>query len=333
MERGGCRREAGGRARQIRRLTRALSDKNEELARHNRKLQEEIALRKLLRGQLSHISDQEARRWGLEGFVAESPSMQRILEEVGELQQNEARAVLLLGEPGTGKEMLARAIHYGSARSSGPFVTLNCTDLPQDVVLSLDSRSRALSALFGHVSGTFGGAESDQDGCFQMADGGTLFLDEIGRMPVSVQGSLLRALHSGEAKRMGEAESRTVDVRIIASTSVPLQRLVEEKVIAADLYQYLAGLTVELPALRQRPEDIRPLAQHFLRLLMKEMGRELPELDGDVLELLEAYSFPGNVRELKNAMERALLESGGHEIGREHIRFLGPAASPTPRSG
>ena len=308
---------------QNRRLSQALAEKNEELIQRNQKLEEEIRLRRLLRGQLSHISDQEARRWGLDGFIAESPSMQRILDEIGGFQDKDDSTVLIIGVPGTGKETMARTIHFGSARRSAPFVTLTCSELPQDVVRSIDSRTRALSALFGHVGDILREGEDAKDGCFQMADGGTLYLDEIGRMPLPVQGSLLRALQSGLAKRVGDEVSRDVNVRTIASSSVPLQDLAKQGNITADLLRYLDGISVHVPTLDQRREDIRPLAQHFLRFFAREMGGEAPELNRDVLRVLEEYSFPGNVRELRNTIERAMIESGGHEITPNHIRFLG----------
>jgi DNA-binding NtrC family response regulator len=297
----------------LNRLTRELSAKNEELARKNRELKEEIARRQALKGQLTMISQREAERWGLAGFVGESPTLQRIFKDIRLMQESPATGVLITGESGTGKELIARAIHFGGARRDAPFVPVNCNAIPAQLVES---------ALFGHVRGAFTGAVADRAGYFEMADGGTLFLDEIGDMPPEIQGKLLRVLEDGEVWRIGAGQGRKVDVRVLAATNSDLQQKIREGVFRQDLYFRLARFTVTAPPLRERREDIPPLAHHFLRLLSAEMGREAPALSPEAIDRLARYDFPGNVRELKNIIERALIESGGAEIRPHHLRFL-----------
>jgi len=284
-----------------------------ELAEKNRALEEEMAQRRALKGQLSMISEREAESWGLEGFVGESPTIQRIFEEIRLMQDNPGTSVLISGESGTGKELIARAIHFGGARGEGSFVPVNCAAIPTELVESM---------LFGHVRGAFTGADSERTGYFEMAHEGTLFLDEIGDMPLELQGKLLRVLEDGEVWRIGSEEGRRVDVRVLAATNVDLQKRIQDGAFRQDLYFRLARFTVAAPSLRERREDIPLLARHFVQLFSAEMSREVPELGLEVLEKLAAYAFPGNVRELKNLIERALIESGGAEIQPRHLHFL-----------
>jgi len=295
------------------RLSRELAEKNEELVEKNRALEEEMAQRRALRGQLSMISKREAESWGLEGFVGRSPTIQRIFEDIHLMQDNPGTSVLISGESGTGKELIARSIHFGGARGEGPFVPVNCAAVPAELVESM---------LFGHVRGAFTGADSDRAGYFEMAHEGTLFLDEIGDMPLELQGKLLRVLEDGEVWRIGAKEGRTVDVRVLAATNVDVQKRIQEGSFRQDLYFRLARFTVTAPSLRERREDIPLLAEHFVRLFCAEMGREVSELSSEVLEKLTGYDFPGNVRELKNVIERALIESGGAGIRPHHLHFL-----------
>ena len=299
-----------------------------ELAQKNRELEEEMAQRRTLTRQLSMISDREAREWGLEEFVAQSPTMQRIAADMHTMQEQVGSSVLITGEDGTGKELVARSIHYGSARRDKAFVPVDCTDIPEDVVQSLEHRTQALSTLFGHVQGAFAGADTDQEGCFQMAHAGTLFFDEIGRIPLPLQSHLLRVLESGEVRRVGEQTGRAVDVRVLAATSLDLGERLQAGTFRRDLYEFLTQFAVVVPPLRQRPEDLPVLARHFLKLVVKEGDREPPALSTEALALLEAYAFPGNVRELKNIIERALLGSNGRDIEPRHLRFLVETASP-----
>ena len=300
----------------INQLTREVLDKNRALA-------EETAQRHKLKGQLSMISQREAEHWGLEGFIGNSPTMGKIFKEIRLMQDAAKTSVLINGESGTGKELIARAIHFGGDRGEGPFVPVNCAALPRELAESL---------LFGHSKGAFTGADSDKVGYFEMADQGTLFLDELGEMPLELQAKLLRVLEDGEVQRIGEKKGRKVDVRVVAATNVEMQEHIREGGFRQDLYFRLARFTVTAPPLRDRREDIPLLADHFLRLFAEEMGREVPVFSVEALALLQGYHFLGNVRELKNIVERALIESMGGQIRPEHLHLLGPE-KPTGASG
>ena len=300
-----------------------LAAKNKELEEKNKALEEGIAQRRVLKGQLAMISDREIERWGLEGFIGKSPTVQRIVKEIRLMQENIATTVLITGESGTGKELIARAIHFGSARKDGPFVPINCAAVPSELVESL---------LFGHTRGAFTGAAADKTGYFEMAHGGTLFLDEIGDMPLELQGKLLRVLEDREVWRVGANRGRDVDVRVLAATNANLQERIRENTLRQDLYYRLARFTVEAPPLCERRDDIPLLAQHFLEMFTKEMGREPPALTLDAVDRLTSHDFPGNVRELKNVIERALIQSDGGEILSSHLHLTStgpPATAPT----
>jgi DNA-binding NtrC family response regulator len=290
-----------------------LNRLTQEVIQKNQALEEEMAQRQALKGQLSALSERENENWGLEDFVGHSPTIQRIFKDIRLLQENVAPSVLIAGESGTGKELIARAIHFGSGRRAGPFVPVNCAALPNELVESL---------LFGHVKGAFTGADQDRIGYFEMAHEGTLFLDEIGEMPQELQAKLLRVLEDGEVRRIGAAAGKKVDVRVLAATNIDMQQKIQTGAFRQDLYYRLARFTVKAPPLRQRQEDIPLLAQHFVQLFAAEMGRESPALSSEVVQMLSVYGFPGNVRELKNTIERALIESGGEEIHPYHLHFL-----------
>ena len=287
--------------------------KNGELADKNRELEDEIAQRQVLKGQLSMISQRESERWGLDGFVGESPVTEAILDQVRMMQENVATSVLITGESGTGKELIARAIHFGGSRRDAPFVPVNCNAIPGELVES---------ALFGHVRGAFTWANEDRVGYFEMADGGTLFLDEMGDMPIELQGRLLRVLEDGEVWRVGSSKGKKVDVRVLAATNADLQKKIEDGGFRRDLYFRLARFTVNAAPLRERKEDIPLLSRHFLRQFAGEMGRDVPDVAVKTIDTLSNYAFPGNVRELKNIIERAMIESRGEQILPRHLHFL-----------
>jgi len=295
-------------------LTRVLAQKNGELAA-------EIEQRKQLKGQLSTISQREAERWGLKGFVGTSATVQKIFSDIRLMQEHTATSVLITGESGTGKELIARAIHYGSPRAAAPFVPVNCAALPADLAESL---------LFGHVKGAFTGATDAKAGYFETAHQGTLFLDEMGDMPLELQAKLLRVLEDGEVRRIGDSAGRKVDVRILAATNAQLQDKIQQGAFRQDLYFRLARFVVEVPPLRQRREDIALLVEHFMQLFAEEMGRDVPAISQEALECLAAHSFPGNIRELKNIVERALIESRGAEVQPPHLYFAPAPSSPAP---
>ncbi|OGG54874.1 MAG: hypothetical protein A3F84_13185 [Candidatus Handelsmanbacteria bacterium RIFCSPLOWO2_12_FULL_64_10] len=312
---------------EISRLNRELRQKNRELERANEELRQEIARRKAAEEahtvaeaarqradeQLDLISRQEARRWGIEGFVGQSQTVQKIIEEVRQLQSAGATGVLICGESGTGKELIARALHFGGPRARGPFIPVNCAAIPHDL---------AESSLFGHVKGAFTGATSDRKGYFEQADGGTLFLDEVGDMPMELQPKLLRVLEEGRITPVGGAQERQVDVRVVAATNADLSAGLAKGVFRQDLYFRLARFTVQVPPLREWKEDIPLLSTHFLGMFAAEMGLTPVGLSAAALAMLRGYSFPGNVRELKNIIEYALIKSGGAAIEPEHLHFL-----------
>ena len=314
----------------LNRLTRELREKNLALEKRTAELTAEIQRRQhaeqaLERAdeQLAVLSGLEAERWNLAGLVGGSRHIRRVVEDIRRLQAFTRTSVLITGESGTGKELVARAIHFDSQRSQGPFIPVNCVAIPAELAESL---------LFGHVKGAFTGAVSDRKGYFELAHGGTLFLDEIGDMPVSLQVKLLRVLEDGCVTPVGANQSRTVDVRIVAATNADLDARIEAGTFRQDLFFRLARYRVNTPALRERPEDVPILALHFLRLFAAEMGLRPPALTPPALEALQRHDFPGNVRELKNVIERALIESGGDAIRPEHLGLPAVRERPAPAS-
>lgn len=304
----------------LRRSTRALQEQNEIL---RAEIEQRTALtreRDQLNDRLSFLSDEEARHWKLDGFVGSSGSLKAILNDVGRLQQTSV-SVLITGESGTGKELVARAIHSGSQRSAGPFVPVNCAAIPHELADSL---------FFGHVRGSFTGATSDKPGYFQLADGGTLFLDEIGDMPLDLQAKLLRALEEGAVMSVGGSAEDAVDVRVVSATNADLQAAIREGGFRQDLYYRLAGFPVSVPALRERQDDIPLLVQHFLQMLADEMRVPVATVTEAALAALKAHAFPGNIRELKNIVERALIESGGADIEPKHLHLEAVASVVAP---
>jgi DNA-binding NtrC family response regulator len=315
----------------ISRLARELAAKNAELTRTNDELHAEMRRREKAEtalqaadDQLHLLSDRESQRWGLDAFVGKSRTLGGILDDIKRLRNFGSVNVLITGESGTGKELVARALHVGGGRAAGPFIPVNCVAVPAEL---------AESAFFGHVRGAFTGATMDRRGYFDLADGGTLFLDEIGDMPVALQAKLLRVLEDGCSMPVGASREKKVDVRIVAATNADIHAKIASGVFRRDLYFRLAQYTVEVPPLRKRVEDIPLLASHFLSLFATEMGIKPPPLSDATLKTLAAYSFPGNVRELKNLIERGLIESGGGEIRPQHIRlpdWAEPVAASAP---
>ena len=311
---------------ELRRLSRSLEEQAATLTATNRHLQQEIDRRERAErafaaadDRLSLLSEQEAARWGLAGFVGKSPTIGRIVQDLRRLQDFPATVVLITGESGTGKELVARALHLSSPRAAGPFIAINCSAVPADLAESL---------FFGHRQGAFSGASKDKKGYFELADGGTIFLDEVGDMPPALQAKLLRVLESGAYLPLGAERELRADVRVVAATNVELDRKITAGAFRADLYYRLARFTVHTPPLRERREDVPLLAAHFLELFAREMNRPPPALTTAALAALDAHAFPGNVRELKNIIERALIQSGGTSIGPEHLDLPARPASP-----
>jgi transcriptional regulator with GAF, ATPase, and Fis domain len=297
----------------IHHLTQELRQKNEELLQEISKRQRAEEALQNADAQLSILSQQEAERWGLVGFVGVSSGFSSILRGIRRIQAFSSTNVLISGESGTGKELIARAIHYGSALAKRPFVPVNCSAVPGEL---------AESAFFGHVRGAFTGATADHKGFFEQADKGTLFLDEIGDMPLALQAKLLRVLEDDLITPVGSTQGRKVEVRILAGTNAELQSDIEAGKFRQDLYYRLARFTIEVPPLRERKEDIPLLAEHFLERFAADMGMAKAKLSAAALQVLQGYDYPGNIRELRNFIERALIESGGGEIGPEHLFFI-----------
>ncbi|PYM76119.1 MAG: DNA-binding response regulator [Candidatus Rokuibacteriota bacterium] len=242
-------------------------------------------------------------------MIGASPSWRRMLTLVEQVADSSA-TILIQGESGTGKELVARSIHERSARRSGPFVAVNCAALPETLLES---------ELFGYEKGAFTGAGSRKEGRFDLANGGTLFLDEVADLSLVTQPKILRVLQEGEFERLGGTRTLQVDVRILAATNQDLSEMVKDKRFREDLYYRLNVITVRVPPLRERPEDIRVLAQHYLRVYSAKNGRKLDGFTAEALERLEAYAWPGNVRELENLVERSVLLARKDRIDAEDL--------------
>ncbi len=236
-------------------------------------------------------------RYSFETLVGTSPAFRKVIEAVGEVCESKAN-VLLTGESGTGKEMVARAIHFNSPRKALPFVALNCAAIPEGLLES---------ELFGHVKGAFTGAVTSRLGRFAQADNGTLFLDEIGDMPMAVQAKILRVVQERSFEPVGSLQSRTVDVRLIAATNKDLREAVRHGLFREDLYYRLNVFPIALPPLRERREDIALLAQHFMKQYGAGIGKRVIGFSPAALKAMSDYPWPGNIRELQNCIERAII--------------------------
>lgn len=240
----------------------------------------------------------------LESIVAESHAMREVLELVHRVAPRDV-TVLVLGESGTGKELIARTLHQLSPRRDKALVALNCAALPE---------SLAEAELFGYEKGAFTGADHARPGRFEEADGGTLFLDEVGELPLAVQGKLLRVLETGQVQRLGSGKVRDVNVRLVAATNRDLEAAVHAGSFRADLYYRLAVVPIRVPSLRERLDELEPLARHLLQRLAARHQLPVPDLHPQALQVLRSYSWPGNVRELRNVLERALVVGNGQTI-------------------
>jgi DNA-binding NtrC family response regulator len=256
-------------------------------------------------------------------MVGRSPAIQEVYKRIGRVAESDS-SVLILGETGTGKELVARAIHRHSRRRAGPFVAVNCGALPEPLVES---------ELFGHTRGAFTGAAADKPGRFEAADGGTLFFDEIGELPPAAQVKLLRFLDTQTVERLGSVEPRCLSIRILAATNRDLAGAMDEGRFRRDLFYRLAVIQLALPSLAARPEDILLLAGHFLAQ-RAPAGRAPAILSREAAAVLEAYPWPGNVRELRNAVEHAAIASGGGPILPVHLpEAVREGAAASPRGG
>lgn len=259
---------------------------------------------------------ESGRPWGI---VTTSPSLQRVLDQIERVARSDA-TVTVFGESGTGKELIARALHQASPRRQGPFIPVNCAAISKELIES---------ELFGHEKGAFTGATAPRRGAFEEAIGGTLFLDEVGELPLDLQAKLLRALELKEIRRVGSSRPVEIDVRIVAATNRNLQQEMAAGRFREDLFYRLFVVPLTLPPLRQRPEDLPLLAEHFVR--SASLLDPPPVISPGALEVLAAHTWPGNVRELKNTLERALLLGGGERIEADDVTF--PSMAPPVLEG
>jgi len=283
--------------------------------------------RKRLKNQVRHLSSVLRRRYHVEGFVYRSLQMEEILRLVQRVSQVDA-TVLIEGESGTGKELLARAVHARSRRKTGPFHVIDCGTIPQQLLES---------EFFGYQKGAFTGAVGSRKGLFESSSGGTLLLDEVGELPFPLQVKLLRVLQEREIRPLGSDRPRKVDVRILAATNKNLQEEVERGNFRQDLFYRLNVICIRVPPLRDRPDDILPLGEHFLHKYARKMGLPRLQVDPSAAHCLLNYPWPGNVRELENAIQRAVALSAGDTLRPEDlpdaVRGAQPRRAAAPESG
>jgi two-component system nitrogen regulation response regulator NtrX len=284
-----------------------------------------VAVRNALEtGTLRQRNRELSRQVSGRGLIGSSDVMQQLRDEVERAAQSGAR-VLIMGENGTGKEIVARALHDGSPRADGPFVRVNCAAIPKDLIES---------ELFGHEKGSFTGASARKIGKLEAADGGSLLLDEVGDMAIEAQAKLLRVLEENEVERVGGNQAIPVDVRVIAATNKDLSQAIEANEFREDLYYRLNVVPIPVPPLRERASDIPELADHFRTRFAEEAGRPLPELTEDAYRALGTWTWPGNVRELRNAVERLLIMTEGEWVDGAAVRaILQGARGPTSSEG
>ncbi len=284
-------------------LRRAAQEERDRLAEENERLKQELR-----------------ERFRPSNIIGNSHEMQMVYDQIAQVSKSNA-TVLILGETGTGKELVAHAIHYNSDRADKPFVKAHCAALPENLIES---------ELFGHVKGSFTGAISDRKGRFELAHGGTMFLDEIGDVPAAIQIKLLRGLQEREFERIGDTRTTKVNVRLLAATNRNLQEMVAQGKFREDLYYRLNVFPIYVPPLRTRKADIVLLADHFLEKYSKEQGKRIRRLSSAVIDMLMCYHWPGNVRELENCLERAVLVAEGDVI---HPYHLPPTLQTAEASG
>jgi formate hydrogenlyase transcriptional activator len=246
-----------------------------------------------------HLSHESQPENGTHGIIGNSPVLKAVLDQIGVVAPTDS-TVLILGETGTGKELVARAVHKLSPRRNAPFVTLNCAAIPAGLLES---------ELFGHERGAFTGAVTQRIGRFEAANGGTLFLDEIGDIPLDLQVKLLRVLQEKEFERLGSSRSSCVNVRLVAATNRDLLQMIADKSFRADLYYRLSVFPILLPPLRNRPEDIPALVRHFAAKYAERMNKAVEAIPSETMEAMLSYDWPGNIRELQNFIERGVIIS------------------------
>ncbi len=268
-------------------------------ALHHRALQRENLL----------LKKQIEKQYDFSRIIGTSSAIRKIIHEVKKIADARSN-LLILGETGTGKELVARAIHFNSSRVAKPFVPINCSAIPENLLES---------ELFGHVKGAFTGAVTSKKGLFEEASGGTLFLDEIGDLSMNLQSKLLRVLEDHQIRPVGGTQSINIDIRFIAATNRDIETAVKEGRFREDLYYRINIIALKLPSLRERREDVELLVRHFIQKYSHELGKAVRDIDNEALELLVQYQWPGNIRELQNIIERAILIADDDTITREHL--------------
>ena len=258
-----------------------------------------------LRQEVRRLRSELARSYGLPNIIATDPKMIAVLGMIEQIADSSA-SVLITGESGTGKDLIARALHFSSARCAGPFIPINCAAIPESLIES---------ELFGYVKGAFTDARQSKTGLFVAARGGTLFLDEIGEMPQPLQTKLLRAIEDKRIRPLGAIEETSIDVRIVAASNTDLDKAIAEGKFRSDLYYRVATVTLAVPPLRERPQDVALLAKHFLVRASAEAAKNVLDLDPDAMACLTRYRWPGNVRELQSAMQTGVILCRDSKLG------------------
>ena len=275
-----------------------------------------------LRREVEQLREEKRSLYGFHNIVGQSPGITRIIDMARKVAESNATTVLIQGNSGTGKDLLARAIHYESLRSVRPFMEIDCSTVPETLIET---------ELFGHERGAFTDARERKLGLFELADGGTVFLDEIGNLAPAAQAKLLRVIENRAFKRVGGVEDIKIDVRIIAATNIELSAAVEAGKFREDLYYRLKVIPIVIPPLSERTDDIPLLLRHFIEKFNREFRKQVEAISPEALRLLEQYSWPGNVRELKNVLERIMILGSNHIIQPEHLpleMMHGPAPRP-----
>jgi DNA-binding NtrC family response regulator len=278
-----------------------------------------------LKREVAHLRSEQSRKYGARNIIGKSRHMQNVLSMVEKVAKSEASTILIQGESGTGKELIAKAIHYESNRVDRPFMAINCAAVPEALLES---------ELMGHERGAFTDAKVQKKGLFEIADGGTVFLDEIGDMEPGMQAKLLRVLEERSFRRVGGTKDIQVDVRIVSATNKDLLKAIEEKVFRADLYYRIQVIPIFLPPLRERRDDIMPLVEHFIAHFNREFGKSVKGVSKMAEKFLIEYAWPGNIRELRNILERAIILENEETLLLEHLpqelvsKASGPGVGP-----
>jgi len=297
-------RDSSGRVQRMLVASKDVTKRNRAERALRKTLAENAHLREELERERDYLREEVNVAMNFGRIIGKSPALKHMLAQVEAVAQTPA-SVLVLGESGVGKELVAHAIHARSPRADGPLVKVNCPSILKDLFES---------EFFGHVKGAFTGAHRDRVGRFQLADGGTIFLDEVGEIPIELQGKLLRVLQESEFERVGDDITKSVDVRVIAATNRDLEQLVISGEFREDLFYRLSVFPIDVPPLRKRGEDVIQLAQHFLEATCNEFGRKPMTLTRNQADEIRNYEWPGNVRELKNVIERAVILSQGNVL-------------------